>query len=220
MEDARFVRFVGDDGAATYYATYTAYDGRHIRPRMFATDDFRTFKVPRSPAGRRQQGHGAVPAPGRRAPLALCRSDGETLGLTSPRVRRWRHPVPLTPPLGGWELIQVGNCGSPLETEAGWLVLTHGVGPMRRYAIGALLLDLDEPHRVVAALPGPLLAPEGAEREGYVPNVVYSCGGLLHSGALVAAVRGERRPDRVRPRAPRHPPGGDAAGRYGRGVSR
>ncbi len=123
------------------------------------------------------------PVGGRR--LALCRSDGETIGLTSlGEDNRWQTPVPLHAPRSGWELIQVGNCGSPLETEAGWLVLTHGVGPMRRYAIGALLLDLHEPDRVVAELPGTLLTPGDTEREGYVPNVVYSCGGLLHAGAL------------------------------------
>jgi predicted GH43/DUF377 family glycosyl hydrolase len=117
--------------------------------------------------------------------LALCRSDGETIGLSALDGQgRWQHPVPLHAPHRSWELIQVGNCGSPLETDAGWLVLTHGVGPMRRYAIGALLLDLEQPHRVIAELPGVLLAPDDTERDGYVPNVVYSCGGLVHAGTL------------------------------------
>ena len=111
--------------------------------------------------------------------------------------------MPLLMPHRGWELIQVGNCGSPVETEAGWLVLTHGVGPMRRYAIGAMLLDLDNPERVIADLPDGLLEPDEIEREGYVPNVVYSCGGLVHDGPVLAAVRGQRRPGRLR----QHPAG-------------
>ncbi|MEV0752424.1 glycosylase [Streptosporangium sp. NPDC050280] len=186
MEDARFVRIIGEDGTSSYRATYTAYDGRHIRSHLLASDDLRTFEVTplRGPAAV-NKGMALFPrqVSGRR--LALCRSDGETLGLTSlGEDGRWRRPMPLHSPRGGWELIQVGNCGSPLETGSGWLVLTHGVGPMRRYAIGALLLDLDEPHRVIAELPGTLLTPGDAEREGYVPNVVYSCGGLLHADAL------------------------------------
>ena len=108
-----------------------------------------------------------------------------TIGLTTlDPANRWQRPSPLHAPTAGWELTQVGNCGSPLETPAGWLVLTHGVGPMRRYALGALLLDLDQPERVIGSLAGPLLAPDGTERDGYVPNVVYSCGGLIHDGTL------------------------------------
>ncbi|GAA4205193.1 glycoside hydrolase family 130 protein [Streptosporangium oxazolinicum] len=186
MEDARFVRFVDEDGTPSYRATYTAYDGRHIRSRMLTSDDLRTFEVTplRGPAAA-NKGMALFPRPVGGRQLALCRSDGETIGLTSlGEDSRWRRPVPLHTPRSGWELVQVGNCGSPLETESGWLVLTHGVGPMRRYAIGALLLDLDEPHRVVAELPGTLLTPGDTEREGYVPNVVYSCGGLLHADAL------------------------------------
>src|ERR1051325_4305143 len=115
--------------------------------------------------------------------MALCRSDGETLGLAvRDEQHRWQPAGPLLVPHRGWDLIQVGNCGSPIETEAGWLVLTHGVGPMRRYAIGAMLLDLDDPSRVIADLPQGLIDPDEIEREGYVPNVVYSCGGLVHDG--------------------------------------
>jgi transglutaminase-like putative cysteine protease/predicted GH43/DUF377 family glycosyl hydrolase len=186
MEDARFVRFTDDDGVSTYQATYTAYDGHRISPRMVTSDDLRHFRMTpmRGPAAR-NKGIALFPRTvgGRR--LALCRTDGETLGLTAlDGANRWQAPVPLHAPHRGWELTQVGNCGSPIETDAGWLVLTHGVGPMRRYAIGALLLDLREPHRVIAELPGPLLAPDETERDGYVPNVVYSCGGLLHDGTL------------------------------------
>ena len=100
-------------------------------------------------------------------------------------ANRWQRPSPLHAPTAGWELTQVGNCGSPVETAAGWLVLTHGVGPMRRYALGALLLDLDHPERIIASLPGPLLAPDESERDGYVPNVLYSCGAVVHAGTLV-----------------------------------
>jgi predicted GH43/DUF377 family glycosyl hydrolase len=186
MEDARFVQVVGEDGVPSYRATYTAYDGRHIHSRMLASDDLRHFEITpmRGPAAA-NKGLALFPRPVAGRSLALCRSDGETIGLTSlDGHNRWRSPIPLHRPVHGWELIQVGNCGSPIETEQGWLVLTHGVGPMRRYSIGALLLDLHAPERVIAELPGALLAPGPAEREGYVPNVVYSCGGLVHEGTL------------------------------------
>jgi predicted GH43/DUF377 family glycosyl hydrolase len=186
MEDARFVRFVDDDGEAAYHATYTAYDGRNIGARMLSTNDLRHFEATpmRGPAAH-NKGMALFPRMVGGRHLALCRSDGETIGLSALDGQgRWQHPVPLHAPHRSWELIQVGNCGSPLETDAGWLVLTHGVGPMRRYAIGALLLDLEQPHRVIAELPGVLLAPDDTERDGYVPNVVYSCGGLVHAGTL------------------------------------
>jgi predicted GH43/DUF377 family glycosyl hydrolase len=186
MEDARFVRWVDDDGGSTYQATYTAYDGRAIAARMLCSDDLRHFQVTpmRGPAAR-NKGIALFPRRVGGDRLALCRSDGETIGLTTlDAENRWQSPVPLHAPHRGWELIQVGNCGSPIETDAGWLVLTHGVGPMRQYAIGALLLDLAHPDQVIAELPGALLAPDDTERDGYVPNVVYSCGGLLHAGTL------------------------------------
>jgi predicted GH43/DUF377 family glycosyl hydrolase len=186
MEDARFVRFVADDGEPVYHATYTAFDGRHIGARMLSTDDFLHFEVAplRGPAAR-NKGMALFPRTVGGRQLALCRSDGETLGLTVlDRLHQWQQPAPLHGPRRSWELIQVGNCGSPLETEAGWLVITHGVGPMRRYAIGALLLDLHRPKRVIAELPGVLLSPDETERDGYVPNVVYSCGALLHDGTV------------------------------------
>jgi predicted GH43/DUF377 family glycosyl hydrolase len=186
MEDARFVRIVDEDGRPSYRATYTAYDGRHIRSHLIASDDLRDFEITpmRGPAAV-NKGMALFPRPVGGRSLALCRSDGETIGLTTlDRHNGWQRPVPLHAPRGDWELIQVGNCGSPIETSFGWLVLTHGVGPMRDYAIGALLLDLRQPHQVVAALPRPLLTADGGEREGYVPNVVYSCGGLLHDDAV------------------------------------
>jgi predicted GH43/DUF377 family glycosyl hydrolase len=184
MEDARFTRYTGD--GPPYQATYTAYDGRAIGGRALGTSDFVHFEVAalRGP-GARNKGMALFPRPVGGREFALCRSDGETLGLTTlGEGHQWDEPVLLHPPGKAWELIQVGNCGSPLETDAGWLVLTHGVGPMRRYAIGALLLDLDRPYRVIAELPGTLLEPSDSEREGYVPNVVYSCGGLIHAGTL------------------------------------
>lgn len=186
MEDARFVRFVDDAGAPTYQATYTAYDGRRIAPRRLASDDLGHFRIdPMRGPGARNKGMALFPRSVDGRHLALCRSDGETIGLTVlADDNTWRAPVPLHGPRRSWELIQVGNCGSPIETAAGWLVLTHGVGPMRRYAIGALLLDLHQPERVIAELPGALLVPDDTERDGYVPNVVYSCGGLLHGDLL------------------------------------
>jgi predicted GH43/DUF377 family glycosyl hydrolase len=186
MEDARFVRFTDDDGASTYHATYTAYDGRHIAARLLSTRDLAQFQMtPMRGPGVGNKGVALFPRTVGGRQLALCRSDGETIGLTAlDDTNRWQQAVPLHAPRRGWELIQVGNCGSPIETDAGWLVLTHGVGPMRRYAIGALLLDLHQPDRVIAELPGALLAPNDTERNGYVPNVVYSCGGLLHAGTL------------------------------------
>ncbi|MEV1143107.1 glycoside hydrolase family 130 protein [Micromonospora sp. NPDC049799] len=185
MEDARFVRFT-DESGPVYRATYTAYDGRHIAPRSLASTDLRRFEItPMRGPGARNKGVALFPRTVDGRHLALCRADGETIGLTClDHENRWQEPVPLHSPRDSWELIQVGNCGSPIETDAGWLVLTHGVGPMRRYAIGALLLDLRRPERVVARLPGTLLAPDTDDRDGYVPNVVYSCGGLVHAGEL------------------------------------
>jgi predicted GH43/DUF377 family glycosyl hydrolase len=186
MEDARFVRVVDDDGGPVYRATYTAYDGRHIACWALGSDDLRRFELTpmRGPAVR-NKGMALFPRRVEGRQLALCRSDGETTGLTVlDRENRWQTPVPLHAPRRGWDLIQVGNCGSPIETDAGWLVLTHGVGPMRRYSIGALLLDLNSPERVIAELTDPILEPDDTERDGYVPNVVYSCGGLIHAGIL------------------------------------
>ncbi|SCE81998.1 Predicted glycosyl hydrolase, GH43/DUF377 family [Micromonospora coriariae] len=185
MEDARFVRFV-DESGPVYRATYTAYDGSNIATRALASSDLRRFEMtPMRGPGARNKGIALFPRTVGGRHLALCRADGETIGLTVlDGDNRWQLPVPIHTPRDSWELIQVGNCGSPIETRAGWLVLTHGVGPMRRYAIGALLLDLHRPERVLAHLPGVLLSPDQGDRDGYVPNVVYSCGGLIHDGEL------------------------------------
>ena len=186
MEDARFLRFVDDNGVAEYRATYTAYDGRDIAARTLSSPDLRRFQIsPMRGPGVRNKGVALFPRRVGGRMLALCRTDGETTGLTElDRDARWQAPVRLLGPHRGWDLIQTGNCGSPLETEAGWLVLTHGVGAMRRYVISAILLDLDHPERVIAELPGALLEPDESERDGYVPNVLYSCGALIHGGLL------------------------------------
>jgi predicted GH43/DUF377 family glycosyl hydrolase len=186
MEDARFVQVLDPDGRQSYQGTYTAYDGRKISGRVIFSRDLRHFEITalHGPAAR-NKGMALFPRYVNGRKLALCRSDGETLGLSErDDEHRWQNAVPLLTPHRGWDLIQVGNCGSPIETEAGWLVLTHGVGPMRRYAIGAMLLDLETPERVIADLPEGLLDPDDVEREGYVPNVLYSCGGVLHEGRL------------------------------------
>jgi len=187
IEDARFVRFVDDDGSATYYATYTAYDGRVTIPQILETPDFLHFKIA-TLNGREVQGKGMALFPRRiNGKFAMIsRQDGENLYLMySDDLHFWYTRQPLMKPTYAWEFMQIGNCGSPIETEAGWLVLSHGVGPMRKYSIGAFLLDLNDPSRVIGRLPRPLLSPDETEREGYVPNVVYSCGALIHNGILI-----------------------------------
>jgi predicted GH43/DUF377 family glycosyl hydrolase len=187
MEDARFVRFVEDDGCATYYATYTAFDGYQIVPQLIQTDDFRSFRmVTLNGAAAQNKGMALFPRRIGGRYVMLSRRDRENLHLaTSTSVWHWTDVTELHRPARAWELLQIGNCGSPIETKAGWLVITHGVGPMRRYVISALLLDLDDPRRVLGHLHEPLLAPEGLDREGYVPNVVYSCGAMVNGNDLV-----------------------------------
>jgi predicted GH43/DUF377 family glycosyl hydrolase len=187
MEDARFVRFVDDGGASRYYATYTAFDGFEILPQLIETEDFVSFAIS-TLNGSAAQNKGMALFPRRIGGkyVMLSRKDRENLYLaTSDNVRFWNHATELDRPRAPWELVQIGNCGSPLETEAGWLVLTHGVGAMRRYAIGALLLDLEDPLRVLGRLTMPLIEPDESEREGYVPNVVYTCGALVNGDNLV-----------------------------------
>ena len=188
MEDARFVHFTHEDGSTTYYATYTAYDGFQILPQLIETDDFSSFEIS-TLSGRTAQNKGMALFPRRidGSYVALSRPDRENIHLLrSPDPRSWHTPSSvLRRPERAWEVIQMGNCGSPLETEQGWLVLTHGVGPMRTYRLGAMLLDLEHPERILADLPEPLLEASAEERDGYVPNVVYSCGGMLHGDHLV-----------------------------------
>jgi len=187
MEDARFVRFTDDDGSVMYYATYTAFDGYNIMPQLIQTDDFVSFRIATlNGAAAQNKGMALFPRRIRGNYVMLSRLDRENLHLaTSADVGRWADVSDLHRPSRPWELMQIGNCGSPIETKEGWLVVTHGVGPMRRYTLGALLLDLDDPHRVIGQLREPLLAPEQDEREGYVPNVVYTCGAMVNGKDLV-----------------------------------
>jgi predicted GH43/DUF377 family glycosyl hydrolase len=187
MEDARFVRFTDDDNTVMYYATYTAFDGAHIASQMLKTNDFNAFRVSQL-AGRAAENKGMALFPRRinGRYVALSRWDRENNAITtSTDGHVWDEPTTVQTPRRPWELIQLGNCGSPIETPEGWLVLTHGVGPMRSYAIGALLLDLEDPTRLIAQLADPLLSPTEDEREGYVPNVAYSCGSLAHGERLI-----------------------------------
>lgn len=187
IEDARFVRFVHDDGSVMYYATYTAYNGHTILPQLIETRDFLSFRV-LTLNGSAVQNKGMALFPRKVAGryLMLSRHDDENLHLMhSDNPHHWENPQLLMRPAAVWESVKIGNCGSPIETPAGWLVITHGVGPMRRYCIGAALLDPDDPSRVLGRLREPLIVPEAHEREGYVPNVVYTCGALVHAGRLV-----------------------------------
>ncbi len=187
MEDARFVRFVDDDGEAGYVATYTAYDGRAIIPQLIQTADFLTFRVSTLNGPEVQnKGMALFPRKIRGQFAMLSRQDAENLCIMfSEDVHFWYARQPLLKPTYPWEFVQIGNCGSPIETAEGWLVLSHGVGPMRKYSLGAFLLDLDDPARVIARLTEPLLTPNAAEREGYVPNVLYTCGALVHNDRLI-----------------------------------
>jgi predicted GH43/DUF377 family glycosyl hydrolase len=187
MEDARFVRFTEDDGFQTFYATYTAYSGSHISQQLLTTRDFQSFtSAPIVGQAAVNKGLALFPRRigGRFA--AMSRSDRETNSVAySDHLSVWTSALACQSPTRAWEVLQLGNCGSPIETDAGWLVLTHGVGPMRTYSIGAILLDLDDPTRIIGQLPEPLLSPASDEQDGYVPNVVYSCGALVHADTLV-----------------------------------
>lgn len=187
MEDMRLVRFTKDDGSMCYYGTYTAYDGWQTRPQLLEMPTPEVAYV-RSLQGRcaKDKGLALFPRKVRGRYLMIGRIDGENLYLLdSDNVRQWDRATLIQQPRFTWEFVQIGNCGSPIETDAGWLVLTHGVGPMRRYCIGATLLDRDDPTKVIGQLEEPLLTPGPDERMGYVPNVVYSCGSLVHNGILV-----------------------------------
>ena len=186
MEDARFVRFEHRDGTVSYFATYTAYDGFDIAQQLLETADFRAFAA--SPIVSLASNKGLALFPRRIGSrfAALSRSDHETNTVVfSDNLHLWENALPYQVPTQPWEVLQLGNCGSPIETDAGWLVLTHGVGPMRTYSIGAILLDLEDPTRIIGQLREPLLTPTPDEQNGYVPNVVYSCGSLVHAGTLI-----------------------------------
>jgi len=187
IEDARFVRFVYPDGRVVYYATYTAYNGFRVLPQFIETTDFRHFKI-NTLNGRCVQNKGMALFPRKIGNdfVRASRLDGENIFLLrSDNIHFWNESKLVHGPKRPWEFVQVGNCGSPIETPQGWVLLTHGVGPMRQYWLGALLLDLEDPSRVIGELREPMLAPNADERDGYVPNVVYSCGAMLHDGQLI-----------------------------------
>ncbi|WP_091873596.1 glycoside hydrolase family 130 protein [Pricia antarctica] len=187
IEDARFVRFTEDDGSIKIYATYTAYDGRTILPKLLSTDDFTTFRImPMHGKAAQNKNFALFPKKINGKYAVLARVDGVNNYLMySDRNTLWNDPIKIQEPKYPWEFTQIGNCGAPLYTEEGWLVITHGVGPMRRYCIGASLFDLDDPTKEIGRLARPLLTPLEEEREGYVPNVVYSCGSMINNGSLV-----------------------------------
>jgi predicted GH43/DUF377 family glycosyl hydrolase len=187
IEDARFVCFRNDDGTQTYYATFTAYDGRVVVPELVETSDFFHFRfITLNGPAAENKGMALFPRKIGGLYAMLSRQDNENIYLMfSDNVHFWNERSVLLKPAFPWELVQMGNCGSPIETDAGWLVLSHGVGPMRKYCIGAFLLDRDRPAKVIGRLREPLLQPNRNERKGYVPNVVYTCGALLHQGELI-----------------------------------
>ncbi len=187
IEDARFVLFKHDDGTSSYFATYTAYDGRKTTPQLLETEDFVDFKfITLSGAAVQNKGMALFPRKVGGRYAMLSRQDNENIFVMfSDELHFWRTATLILKPTYAWEFVQLGNCGSPIETERGWLVLTHGVGAMRKYSIGAVLLDLADPTKVLGRLREPLLTPAEDEREGYVPNVVYSCGAILHGGELI-----------------------------------
>ena len=187
IEDARFVKFRDDKGESKYYATYTAYDGNTILPKLLETSDFYHFKV--SPLHGEisvNKGMALFPRKIKGKYAMLCRLDGYKNYIAfSDHLTIWREAKLLQQPKFPWEFVQIGNGGSPIETEDGWLVITHGVGPMREYVLGASLFDIHHPEKEIGRLKNPLLIPNSKEREGYVPNVVYSCGSMVHNEHLI-----------------------------------
>jgi predicted GH43/DUF377 family glycosyl hydrolase len=186
IEDARFVKFE-DNGRSTFYATYTAYSGKAIRSELIETRDFQSFRMtPLKGVAARNKGMALFPRKLRGAYAMIGRQDNESLYLIySDDLYSWNEGVPLLKPKYPWEFVQIGNCGSPIELEEGWLLFTHGVGPVRRYSIGAALFDKADPGRLLGRSSEPLLRPELTEREGYVPNVVYTCGALRHNDLII-----------------------------------
>ena len=191
IEDARLVRFTEDDGSTCYFGTYTAYNGHAIMPQLLEgrqqpDGDVRIDVHTMSGSQAQNKGMALFPRRLNGRYAMIGRLDNENLFLMySDNVRRWDEAVLLQRPKFAWEFVQIGNCGSPLETDAGWLLLTHGVGPMRQYSIGAMLLDRHDPSRIIGQTRKPLLVPTAEERSGYVPNVVYSCGGMIHGDTLI-----------------------------------
>ena len=186
IEDVRFVRFVEDDGSPRYYATYTAYDGKVILPQLLETD-FESFRmITLNGSAVLNKGMALFPRRFNGKFAMLSRQDNDSISLMySDNIHFWHESSRIIKPKYAWEFFQIGNCGSPIETELGWLVLTHGVGPFREYSIGAILLDLNDPSRVIGRLKQPLMVPDDTFKGGYVPNVVYTCGCLIHLNKLI-----------------------------------
>jgi predicted GH43/DUF377 family glycosyl hydrolase len=187
IEDARFVEFTNEDGSRVYYATYTAYDGALIMPKLLQTTDFYNFKImPLYGAGAQNKNLALFPRKINGKYVMISRIDGcNNYIMYSDKINIWEKPILLQKPKFNWEFVQIGNCGSPIETEHGWIVITHGVGPMRRYVLGASLLKLDDPEVEIGRLREPILIPNSDEREGYVPNVIYSCGSIINNKKLI-----------------------------------
>jgi predicted GH43/DUF377 family glycosyl hydrolase len=186
IEDARFVEFT-DGGRKTYYATYTAYSGRAIRSELIETSDFLSFRMsPLQGTAALNKGMALFPRKIDGKYAMIARQDNENLYLIySEELHKWNGGEAILRPQFPWEFVQIGNCGSPIELDEGWLLLTHGVGPVRKYSIGAALLDKNDPSKVLARSVEPLLHPEPSEREGYVPNVVYTCGAMRHNDQII-----------------------------------
>ena len=187
IEDARFVKFTDDNGDITYYATYTAYDGIDVLPKLISTKDFYNFKMlPMNGEAAKNKGMALFPRKINGKYVMLCRIDGVNNYIAySESINIWHEAKLLQQPKYPWELVQIGNAGSPIETDEGWLVITHAVGPMREYTLGASLLDLENPEIEIGRLNRPLMMPNESEREGYVPNVIYSCGSIIHNEDLI-----------------------------------
>ncbi|RYE20772.1 MAG: glycosidase, partial [Sphingobacteriales bacterium] len=187
IEDARFVKFIDEDGSHVYYATYTAYDGSLIMPKLLQTTDFYNFKImPLYGAGAQNKNLALFPRKINGKYAMISRIDGcNNYIMYSDKINIWEEPTLLQEPRFTWEFVQIGNCGSPIETEHGWIMITHGVGPMRRYVLGASLLKLDDPSVEIGRLKEPLIIPNSDEREGYVPNVIYSCGSIVNNNKLI-----------------------------------
>lgn len=187
IEDARFVKFGNEDGTSVYYATVSAFDGRLVLPELVETQDFLRFRfITLNGSAAQNKGMAVFPRRVNGHYAMISRQDNENIFLMySDNMHFWFDPQIILKPTFPWEFVQLGNCGSPIETDQGWLVLSHGVGPMRKYCMGAFLLDLQDPSKVIGRLQEPLMKPIGHEREGYVPNVVYSCGALIHQDHLI-----------------------------------
>jgi predicted GH43/DUF377 family glycosyl hydrolase len=187
IEDARFVKFTDEHGEITYYATYTAYDGIAIMPKLISTKDFYDFKIlPINGEIAQNKGMALFPRKINGKFAMLCRIDGVNNYLAySDNINIWHSAKVIQKPKYPWELVQIGNSGSPIETSDGWLVITHAVGSMREYTLSASLYDLNDPEIVIGRLKEPLMVPNEEEREGYVPNVIYSCGSMIHNEDLI-----------------------------------